>query len=206
MVRFGALIRPISTTPLARARIPMSLSRYSFAAGVALMLTQPAARADEIPEKYQPTVRKGLEYLAKHQFKDGHWGANGGQYPVSMTALAGMAMLMEGSTIREGKYSTQHPHGRRLAHGPQHEGQQPQRPDRQPRPSRPRPAATCTATASALLFLACVYGEEEDQRAPREAEGHPDARRQVHRQRPIDAGRLGLHLRRRTATTSTKAR
>ena len=68
---------------------------------VALGATQ--ARADEIPEKYRETVRKGLEYLVKQQFKDGHWGANGDQYPVSMTGLAGMALLMEGSTVRDGK-------------------------------------------------------------------------------------------------------
>src|SRR5688572_7268354 len=65
------------------------------------------AQGEEIPEKYRETVRKGLEYLAKTQFKDGHWGANGDQYPVSMTGLAGLAMLMEGSTVREGKYSAQ---------------------------------------------------------------------------------------------------
>jgi hypothetical protein len=64
-----------------------------------------SVRGDEIPEKYRPTVAKGLQYLAKQQFKDGHWGANGDQYPVSMTGLAGIAMLMEGSTVREGKYS-----------------------------------------------------------------------------------------------------
>ncbi len=62
-------------------------------------------RGDEIQEKYRPTVEKGLQYLVKQQFKDGHWGANGDQYPVSMTGLAGIAMLMEGSTIREGKYA-----------------------------------------------------------------------------------------------------
>jgi len=62
------------------------------------------ARADEIPEKYRETVRKGLEWLVKQQHKDGHWGANGDQYPVTMTALGGMALLMEGSTVREGKY------------------------------------------------------------------------------------------------------
>ncbi len=62
-------------------------------------------RADEIPEKYRETVRKGLEWLAKQQQRDGHFAANGNQYPVSMTALAGMAFLMEGSTIREGKYA-----------------------------------------------------------------------------------------------------
>src|SRR5580692_4149048 len=64
------------------------------------------ARGDEIQEKYRPAVAKGLQYLAKQQFKDGHWGANGDQYPVSMTGLTGIAMLMEGSTIREGKYAT----------------------------------------------------------------------------------------------------
>lgn len=65
------------------------------------------AVGDEIPEKYRPSIDKGLAYLVKQQFKDGHWGANGDQYPVSMTALAGIAMLCEGSTVREGKYSTQ---------------------------------------------------------------------------------------------------
>lgn len=61
---------------------------------------------DEIPDRYRPTVDKGLQYLVKLQFKDGHWGANGDQYPVSMTGLAGIALLMEGSTIREGKYAS----------------------------------------------------------------------------------------------------
>lgn len=65
----------------------------------------PSARGDELPEKYKATVDKGLQYLVKQQFKDGHWGANGDQYPVSMTALAGVAMLCEGSTIKEGKYA-----------------------------------------------------------------------------------------------------
>jgi hypothetical protein len=63
------------------------------------------SRADDIPTKYRESVRKGLDYLAKAQHRDGHWEANGGQYPVSMTSLAGMALLMEGSTIREGRYS-----------------------------------------------------------------------------------------------------
>src|SRR5438552_18007333 len=74
------------------------------AAGL-LLATMSPARTEEIPEKYRETVKKGLNYLVKQQFKDGHWGANGDQYPVSMTALAGMALLMEGSTIREGKYA-----------------------------------------------------------------------------------------------------
>ena len=57
-------------------------------------------QADEVPEKYRDTVHKGLEYLAKNQFKDGHWEGDGGQHPVAMTGLAGVALLMEGSNQR----------------------------------------------------------------------------------------------------------
>jgi hypothetical protein len=72
-----------------------------------LALLAPAAglvRAEEIPAEYQKAIDRGLEWLAKQQYRDGHWEARGGQYPVSMTALGGMALLMEGSTLREGKY------------------------------------------------------------------------------------------------------
>ena len=61
------------------------------AAGSLLLATVPNARTEEVPEKYRETVRKGLDYLVKQQFKDGHWGANGDQYPVSMTGLAGVS-------------------------------------------------------------------------------------------------------------------
>jgi hypothetical protein len=57
-----------------------------------------SAPADEVPEKYRGTVQKGLEYLVKSQFKDGHWEGDGGQHPVAMTGLAGLALLMEGGT------------------------------------------------------------------------------------------------------------
>jgi hypothetical protein len=62
------------------------------------------ARGEELAPEYREAVNKGLEWMARNQSKDGHWEAFGGQYPVSMTALAGMSLLMEGSTIREGKY------------------------------------------------------------------------------------------------------
>ncbi|HEV3142460.1 MAG TPA: protein kinase [Gemmataceae bacterium] len=60
---------------------------------------------DEIALEYRQAIANGLDYLAKQQKSDGHWEAVGGQYSVSMTALAGMAMLMEGSTEDDGKYS-----------------------------------------------------------------------------------------------------
>jgi len=67
----------------------------------------PQARADEILEKYRKTVDKGLEWLAKQQNDKGYWGASAGTdtYCISMTALSGMALLMEGSTVKDGKYA-----------------------------------------------------------------------------------------------------
>ncbi len=54
--------------------------------------------------KVQASVRKGLDYLARQQSKEGYWQANQGQYRVAMTALAGTAMLAEGSTTNSGRY------------------------------------------------------------------------------------------------------
>src|SRR5436190_21343798 len=51
--------------------------------------------ADEVPEKYRDTVHKALEYLVKHQHKDGHWEGDDGKHPVAMTGLVGIALLME---------------------------------------------------------------------------------------------------------------
>jgi hypothetical protein len=59
--------------------------------------------ADPIDEKYQKAIDKGLEWLKKQQHKDGSW-SNGGQNPVAMTSMAGLAMLCEGSTVTQGKY------------------------------------------------------------------------------------------------------
>lgn len=50
-------------------------------------------------------VQKGLDYLAATQKRQGYWEANQGQYRVAMTALAGTAMLAEGSTTTTGQYS-----------------------------------------------------------------------------------------------------
>jgi hypothetical protein len=59
------------------------------------------AQADDVPEKYRETVHKGLEYLVKNQFKDGHWEGDDGTHPVAMTGLAGLALLMERNIERE---------------------------------------------------------------------------------------------------------
>jgi hypothetical protein len=53
------------------------------------------------------TVRQSLDYLSTLQKRQGYWEANQGQYRVAMTALAGTAMLAEGSTTTTGRYSKQ---------------------------------------------------------------------------------------------------
>jgi hypothetical protein len=50
-------------------------------------------------------IGRGLEWLATHQSRLGHWAAGGDRYPTSMTALAGIALLCEGSTTTQGKYA-----------------------------------------------------------------------------------------------------
>jgi hypothetical protein len=119
--------------------------------------------ADEKPEdikkRVEDGVTKGLEWLKKTQAANGHWEADGGHYPTTMTALAGMSFLMEGSNLKEGKYSEQirkavewfTAPGRQQANGliadlgDQREAER-----------------YMYGQGFATLFLASVYGEAED--------------------------------------------
>ena len=65
--------------------------------------TVPARAAIDNP-RTRKVVNEGLDWLAYQQHKLGHWTAQG-RYPTAMTALAGLAMLCEGSTTTQGKYS-----------------------------------------------------------------------------------------------------
>src|SRR5260370_26417492 len=118
------------------------------------------ARADEIPEKYQEKIRKGLDYLAKQQQKDGHWAGNADHHPVAMTGLAGLAMLMEGSTVRDGKYAT---NIRKAADWLMDRSQKGQRDGLIGNPDHPSEQGRYMyGHGFAMLFLASVYGEEDD--------------------------------------------
>ncbi len=122
-------------------------------------------RAGEVPMEYRQTFEKGLEWLAKTQHKDGHWEATGGRYPVSMTALAGMAMLMEGSTIRQGKYAKNIELATTWLMD-------------QAKPSGLIAGTSNRRTGTyqrymyghgfSTMFLSCIYGEEEDAKRRRE--------------------------------------
>ncbi|MDB5389912.1 MAG: hypothetical protein JWM11_5558 [Planctomycetaceae bacterium] len=59
----------------------------------------------ELRKKMQDSVTRALNFLARDQKQQGFWEAQGGQYRVAMTALAGNALLCEGSTTTRGKYS-----------------------------------------------------------------------------------------------------
>ncbi|MBN1588711.1 MAG: terpene cyclase/mutase family protein [Pirellulales bacterium] len=52
-------------------------------------------------------VARGLDWLAKNQSRLGHWAGRDDRYPTAMTALAGMALLCEGSTTTQGKFAPQ---------------------------------------------------------------------------------------------------
>jgi hypothetical protein len=137
-------------------------------AAVAGIVSVPApapVRAAEEKEKdkrakdVETAVEKGLEYLKKTQAQDGHWEAQGGQYPTTMTALAGMCFLMEGSTLKEGKYSDQVTKAvnwflapaRQQANGMIGDVRNPTESTRY-----------MYGQGFGTLFLASVYGEEED--------------------------------------------
>lgn len=66
-----------------------------------------------LPEGMTPrtysAIESGLAYLARTQSRDGSWGNRGryGAYPVAMTSLAGLALLMDGNTTTQGRYAPQ---------------------------------------------------------------------------------------------------
>ena len=73
-----------------------------------LLLAAPASAAalDNDPQ-IKASIGKALDYLAREQRRQGYWEANGGQYRVAMTALAGMALASEGSTPSRGRFAPQ---------------------------------------------------------------------------------------------------
>ena len=83
----------------------MRWSRYlAIALAAAVVLPALPARAAVDNPRTRKVISEGLDWLAYQQHKLGHWTAQG-RYPTAMTALAGLAMLCEGSTTTQGKYA-----------------------------------------------------------------------------------------------------
>ena len=57
-------------------------------------------------ERAKSVAQQGARWLASQQSRHGAWQAQG-RYPTAMTALAGMALLSEGSTPSGGRYAEQ---------------------------------------------------------------------------------------------------
>src|SRR5437764_7763947 len=130
--------------------------------GLAFVATPAYSQAPtkEEKERYEKSVEKGLDWLKKQQHKDGTW-SNGGQNPAAMTSMAGLAMLCEGSTVTQGKYREEirkaadwltkrsMKGGARngLIGNPDHPGET---------------GRYMYGHGFAMLFLASVYGEEDD--------------------------------------------
>jgi hypothetical protein len=73
------------------------------AAVLVLAVMAPAAPppAPDVKE----TIRNGLKWLAEHQQEDGSWAGDRGYPATPITAMAGLAFLMEGSTLTSGTYA-----------------------------------------------------------------------------------------------------
>jgi len=87
---------------------------FALASGRALS-QQPAALPEHITGEAQRAIARALQYLAETQNPTGSWfnAGNMGSYPTAMTALAGLALLANGSTPREGRFA---PHLKRAVH------------------------------------------------------------------------------------------
>ncbi|HUU82477.1 MAG TPA: prenyltransferase/squalene oxidase repeat-containing protein [Phycisphaerae bacterium] len=98
---------------IVRCRVagPRSLGLWVVPAAVCLSAV--AARAGQLPlpqhitPEAQEAIDAGLAYLARTQARDGAWRNRGsyGRYPVAMTSLAGLALLMNGNTTTQGPYA-----------------------------------------------------------------------------------------------------
>lgn len=84
-------------------------SAMALAAGLAmacwLALAPSLATAAPKDPEVQKSISRGLDWLASQQSRRGSWSASGGKYPTAMTGMAGLALLMEGSTTTQGKYA-----------------------------------------------------------------------------------------------------
>ncbi len=133
------------------------MRRCSVVAVLFAMITPVGLPAAERSLEVTDNIERGLRWLANAQSRDGAWTANGGQYPAAMTGLAGMALLMEGSTLKEGRY---HENIERAVEW---------------FVKRAQPNGLLADTREAqersrymygqgfgTLFLACAYGEERD--------------------------------------------
>lgn len=144
---------------------PVPIVRRCLAAAASAFVLAAAARAQQgllpagVTPEVQAAIERGSEWLVRAQASDGSWRSAGGygSYPVAMTSLAGQALVCGGSTPTRGRHYAAVRGAVRfvlrnadattgLIASPSEDGR------------------TMYAHGFATLFLASVYGMEEDAR------------------------------------------
>ena len=89
--RFGMLLTLLAGWPFPASHVPCASAKPP----------------KNITPETQAAIDKGLSYLVHSQGRDGAWRNEGsfGRYPVAMTGLAGVALLMDGNTTTQGRYA-----------------------------------------------------------------------------------------------------
>jgi hypothetical protein len=128
-------------------------------------MTEAEAETARVLAKYKPVIDKGLQWLARQQFRDGHWEAQGGQYPIAMTGLAALALLAEGSTPSHGRYSKNIENAIEYLIGRTQKNGLIGNPNDQREQHR-----YMYGHGFSLMFLSLAYGEENDDKRRRELE------------------------------------
>jgi len=83
----------------------VSFRRSPRVMSVACLVALACATAPAAEARVDEAIEQGLEWLVAKQSRRGSWAANEGRYPTAMTALAGTALLMEGSTTTQGRHA-----------------------------------------------------------------------------------------------------
>jgi len=150
----------------ARASIAPGLAGLGAVAMGQTPAAEPSPVATEIPKAVRlpkgitleahQAIERGLAYLVRNQDRQGSWSNRGayGEYPVAMTALAGLALLMDGNTTTQGRYA---PQVDRAANYIMRSASQTGLIARGDEDSRPM-----YAHGFSLLFLSQLYGMTED--------------------------------------------
>jgi hypothetical protein len=100
-VKFNWMCRNVSVVML------LACGPWAVAAPTTEERAPATIRPRHITPETEEAIAKGLRYLAQSQGRDGAWRnrTGYGTYPVAMTALSGLALLMSGSTTTQGPYA-----------------------------------------------------------------------------------------------------
>lgn len=130
--------------------------------GIALMAPAAIALPPGVTPEAKAAIDRGLSYLSRTQHRQGYWANRGARdaYPVAMSGLATLALLMDGNTTTQGRYA---PNVDRAAHflaaSAQGSGLIAQS-EREPR--------SMYGHGFSMLALGQLYGMTEDARRSRE--------------------------------------